>query len=159
MDTTDSLFIAWSLLFHVTLVIHFALRKWAFTAYTMRFGWIAYALSLPALVVSIVLLRAGEDWAFWVGGFLYVAWAIYGFTTEYVLKITWRNPIRWSIAGPYLTLYLATVMFYWWPVGSISRPLWYAYAGLFLTATVLNVASHRPPASRGLGHQSTERIG
>jgi hypothetical protein len=43
---------------------------------------------------------------------------------------------------PYVLLYLSTVMFYWWPVGLLSRPLWIAFAVLFVIGTVLNVTSH-----------------
>jgi hypothetical protein len=43
---------------------------------------------------------------------------------------------------PYVLLYLGTVMFYWWPLGLLSRPLWIAYAVLFVIGTGLNVTSH-----------------
>jgi hypothetical protein len=62
---------------------------------------------------------------------------------EYLLHIEWRSPIRWPIFIPYLTLYLASIMFYWWPLATISRPLWYVYAVLFVVSTVLNAASHK----------------
>ncbi len=51
--------------------------------------------------------------------------------------------MRMSIAGPYVFLYLATVMFYWWPLALVSKPLWYVYAFLFMISTILNVTSHR----------------
>ena len=76
-------------------------------------------------------------------------WAVFGYTVEYVKRIRWRNPIRWSVFGPYVFLYLATVMFYWWPLGLISRPLWYVYAVLFIISTTLNVTSHKGPEDRG----------
>ncbi len=109
----------------------------------MKYGWIVYALSLPAAIVSVILLLGGETWSLWLGGFIYLVWAIDGYTVEYVRKLEWRNPIRWSVFGPYVFLYLATVMFYWWPLGLISRPLWYLYAFLFLLSTILNVTSHK----------------
>jgi hypothetical protein len=70
-------------------------------------------------------------------------WAAFGFWIEYVQKIKWRNPPRWPVLGPYVLLYLATNMFYWWPMGLISRPLWYAYAVLFAISTALNLLSHK----------------
>ena len=115
----------------------------------MRYGWIVYALSVPAVVVSIFLLLGGKTWSLWLGGLLYLIWAIFGYTVEYAKEIQWRNPIRWSIYGPYVFLYLATVMFYWWPLGLISKPLWYVYAVLFIVSTILNVTSHE--GSRGDG--------
>ena len=43
---------------------------------------------------------------------------------------------------PYVTLYLVTLMFYWWPLGLLGRPLWYAFGALFVMSTILNVTSH-----------------
>ena len=37
-----------------------------------------------------------------IGGFLYLAWAIFGYVVEYRKGIEWRAPIRWSIFGPYI---------------------------------------------------------
>ena len=43
---------------------------------------------------------------------------------------------------PYVTLYLSTVMFYWWPLGLIDRRLWFAFLALFIISTILNITSH-----------------
>ena len=43
---------------------------------------------------------------------------------------------------PYVTLYLVTVMFYWWPLGLLSRPLWFVFAVLFVIGSILNITSH-----------------
>jgi hypothetical protein len=142
LDRLDILFVAWAFFFQIVLVVHFALRKRFFESYTMRYGWIVYALSIPAVVISIVLLLGGKSWSFWLGGFLFLIYAAYGYWIDYVRSIEWRNPLRWSIMVPYVLLYLSTVMFYWWPVGLLSRPLWIAFAVLFVIGTVLNVTSH-----------------
>ena len=113
-------------LFQIVLIIHFLLRKWFFDIYIMQYGWIVYALSVPAAIVSIILLLNGKNWSLWLGGFLYLAWAIYGYTVEYVKGIQWRSPIHWPVFGTYLFLYLATVMFYWWPLALVKKPLWFA---------------------------------
>jgi hypothetical protein len=109
----------------------------------MRYGWIVYALSLPAAAVSVLLLLGGKPWWLWLGGFIYLVWAIFGYIVEYIKEIEWRNPIRWPIFGPYVVLYLATVMFYWWPLALIVRLLWHIYAILFIASTVLNLTSHK----------------
>jgi hypothetical protein len=74
--------------------------------------------------VNVLLVLDGKAWSLqmeervllhssaWLGVFIYLIWATYGFTVEYVRTTEWRNPIRWPIFGPYVTLYLATVMFY-----------------------------------------------
>jgi hypothetical protein len=144
-DVYDLIFVVWGFLVQIVLIVHFALRKWAFQRFTFRYGWIVYALALPALIVSLVLLLGGKAVSFWLAGFLFLLWAIYGYRIDYVQKRSWRSPVDWRIGGPYVTLYLATIMFYWWPIGLISRPLWYVYGVLFLVSTWLNITSHHPP--------------
>jgi len=142
------LFVTWAFLFQAVLIVHFSLRRWAFDRYILKFGWIVYAMSIPAIVVSLFLLLGDKTWSLWMGGFIYLVWAVYGYSVEYVKRIQWRNPIRWPIFGPYVFLYLATIMFYWWPLGLISRPLWYVYAVLFIISTTLNVTSHKGSKDR-----------
>ena len=142
LDNLDKLFIVWAFFFQVVLIVHFALRKHFFESYTIKYGWIVYALCIPAVVISIILLLGGKSWSFWLGGFLYLVYAAFGYWVDYLMKIQWRNPLRLSIMFPYVFLYLSTVMFYWWPLGQLSRPLWFAYAILFVLATILNITSH-----------------
>jgi len=89
----------------------------------MRFGWIVYALSLPAVAINKILIASDMSWSLWAGGFLYLLWTAYGFTVEYLKKLEWRDPIRWPIFIPYVLLYLATVMFYWFLLALIYKPL------------------------------------
>lgn len=147
LDTLEMLFVWTAFLFQAVLIAHFALRKWRFSR-AMHYGWLVYALSIPAVAVSVVLVVGGKPWSLWLGGFLYLAWAIFGYTVEYMRKIQWRDPPRWSIFVPYVILYLATMMFYWWPLGLIDRALWYLYAVLFGVSTALNLASHQGPTER-----------
>jgi hypothetical protein len=142
VDVLDKLFIYWAFIFQIVLCIHFAIRKLLMQSYTTRFGWIVYALCIPAAVISFIILRGGKSWSFWLGGFLFVVYAAFGFWVDYVAKIQFRNPLRLSILIPYVILYLATAMFYWWPLGLINRRLWFIYAILFVIGTVLNVISH-----------------
>jgi len=141
-DELDILFAVTAFLFQIVLIVHFALRKWNFDL-AMRYGWIVYALGVPAAAVSLILLLGSKAWSLWTSGFIYLIWAAFGFVVEYAKRIKWRNPPRWPIFGPYVVLYLATIMFYWWPLGLVSRPLWYVYALLFAVSTALNVTSHR----------------
>jgi len=142
LDKRDTLFVVWAFTFQIILIIHFALRKWFFESYTMKYGWIVYALSIPAVVISVILLQGGKSWSFWLGGFLFLIYAAYGYYIDYVKQIPWRNPLVLSIMFPYVTLYLSTVMFYWWPLALISRPLWFVYTVLFIFSTILNITSH-----------------
>ena len=142
LDKLDTLFVIWAFFLQVVLIIHFAVRKRFFDSYALKFGWIVYALCLPSAIISIILLVGGKAWFFWLGGFLFLIYAAYGYWIDYVKGIPWRNPIRKDIMFPYVTLYLSTVMFYWWPLGQLHRPLWYVYGFLFVIATILNITSH-----------------
>jgi len=138
----QTVFVINAFLFQIILIVHFALRRWRFTI-AVRYGWIVYALGFLSAAVSVWMLVGGMDWSFWVGGLLYLTWAIFGYLNEYIRKIEWRVPIYWPVFGPYVFLYLATTMFYWFPLALISKPLWYAYAVLFIISTILNVTSHK----------------
>ncbi|MGA9533727.1 MAG: hypothetical protein WBR18_13500 [Anaerolineales bacterium] len=144
MDARELLFVVWSFVVQLLLIVHFALRKWRFDPYIPKVGWLFYLLGLPALAVSIVLASSGLLWSFWVGGILQFVFSIYGFIVEYVRRVQWRSPLLWPVAGPYLTLYLGMIMFYWWPLGLIDRRLWIGYTVLFVTSTILNLTSHTP---------------
>ena len=141
-DKLEKLFIVWAFLFQIVLIIHFAIRKPLMESYTEKFGWIVYALCIPAAIISIILLRSGKTWHYWLGGFLFVLYALFGIWVDFVAKIQFRKPFKPLIAIPYVLLYLATVMFYWWPLWPMSRLLWVVYAVLFVIATILNITSH-----------------
>ena len=142
LDKLDTLFVIWAFFLQIILIIHFALRKPFFETYTKKFGWIVYALCIPAVVISILLLLGGKTWSFWLGGFLFLFFAAYGYWIDYIKGIPWRNPLRKDIMYPYVTLYLSAIMFYWWPLALLHRPLWYVFAVLFVIGTILNITSH-----------------
>lgn len=137
----DKLFIYTAFTLQAVLISYFALRKWSFTT-AMKYGWIVYALAIPALIISIILWRNGKPWSFWVGGILLTAWAVFGFYVDIARPVSWRSPVYLPVLIPYVLLYLSSMMFYWWPVGMLSRPLWFVYAALFAVSTFFNVTSH-----------------
>jgi hypothetical protein len=108
----------------------------------MKVGWIVYGLAIPALIVSFILWRNGKPWSLWMGGLLLTAWAIFGYFVDIARPISWRSPVYLPVLIPYVLLYLSSMMFYWWPVGMISRPLWFVYAALFVISTFFNITSH-----------------
>ena len=142
IDNMDRLFVAWAFFFQIALIVHFAVRKRFFDSYTVKYGWIVYALCIPAVVISIVLLLGGKNLSFWLGGLLFLLFAVFGYWIDYVMRIQWRNPLQITIAIPYVVLYLSTAMFYWWPLGNLSRGLWLAVGILFVIGTILNIVSH-----------------
>jgi hypothetical protein len=144
IDAFTALFVVAAFLFQIVLVVHFAVRRWAFDT-AIRFGPIVYFLSIPAALLNGVMLVAGEPCYLWMAGFLYLIWAGFGYCVEYVLHFEWRSPIHWPVFVTYLRLYLATVMFYGWPLAHINWQLWAANGALFVIGTILNVSSHHGP--------------
>jgi len=141
LDRFDNLFVVTAFFIQIVLLIFFALRKWMFET-AMQVGWIVYALAVPALIISVLLLMNGKSWYFWLGGFLYTAWAVLGYIVDVARPVAWRSPAYWPVFIPYVFLYLSTMMFYWFPVGNVYRPLWFVYAVLFVISTILNISSH-----------------
>ena len=142
LDKLDRMYVIWAFIFQVVLIVHFAIRKPLMESYTQKFGWIVYALCIPAAVISVILLRGGKSWSFWLGGFLFILFAAFGYWVDFIRQIPFRNPVNLAVIVPYAVLYLATVMFYWWPLGLLNRTLWYIFAVLFVAGTILNVTSH-----------------
>ena len=142
LDFLDTLFIAWAFFYILVLIVHFALRKRFYQSYTLKFGWVVYALGIPAAVISLLLLLNGKSWYFWLGGFLCLLFSAFGYWVDYVRKIAWRKPVVTGILLPYVTLYLATLMFYWWPLYRLYMPFWIVYTVLYIIAMVLNIRSH-----------------
>ena len=140
-DQHDRLFVAFSLGLQVVLVIFFALRTWDFPA-ALQVGWLVYALGLPAVVLSVVLSRAGKAWSLVAAGLLFGLWAAVGTVVDLVHPIAWRSPIAWPVFVPYVFLYTASQMFYWWPLLRIHRPSWLVFTALYIASTFLNVTSH-----------------
>jgi hypothetical protein len=141
LDNSSKLFVFVAFFIQIVLVVFFAARKWQFEA-AMQHGWIVYALGIPAVIVSLILLFDGKPWPLWLAGFLYAAWALFGYTVDIAYPVVWRSPILWPVFIPYLLLYLSSLMFYWWPLANIYRPLWFVYAVLYVLSTILNISSH-----------------
>ena len=141
-DQFDIIFIFWAFFLQLALIFHFTFRKKFFKSYTMKSGFWIYALCIPAAIISLILLINGKTWSFWVGGFLFVIYAAFGYWADYIKKIKWRKPVVLPIFIPYVVLYLSTLMFYWFPLALIDRSLWFYYAVLFVISTILNVTSH-----------------
>ena len=146
LDLPDLILVVTAFVLQIVLVIYFAFRKWRFDA-AMRYGVIVYWLGIPAALVSILLLTIGQSWYICLGGFVYAVWAIFGYRVDIARHVEWRDPILPRVFYPYVTLFIIAQVLYWWAVGIVMRPLWYAFAVLFILTTVLNVTSHRRPGT------------
>ena len=122
IERYDKLFVYTSFFIQIVVSVYFALRKWRFDT-AMRFGWVIYALAIPAVIISLILLINDRSWLLWLAGFLYGAWAIFGYVVDIACPVAWRSPILWPVFLPYVLLYFMCLMFYWWPLANIQRPL------------------------------------
>lgn len=147
LDVLDTLFVLFAFFIQIALIIHFALRRWAF-ATAMKYGRLVYALAVPAAALSMAQFVEGEPWYMVLAGALFTLWALFGYTVEYLLEIEWRSGPYLRVFLPYAGLYVAAICFYWWSLALIDRRLWYVYGLLFLISTVLNALSHAGPADR-----------
>jgi hypothetical protein len=142
MDKYDRIFVITAFGIQLVLLIYFILRKANFD-FALRWGWIVYALTIPALVVSVLMLRSGKSISFWLGGLLLTAWGLFGYIIDIAKPISWRSPPYLPVFIPYVLLYLSAQLFYWFPVGMIQRGFWYFYAVLFVASTYFNITSHQ----------------
>ncbi len=160
MDQQVVAFATFAISSQVVLIAFFAARRW-FRSYAQRYGWIAYGYGGLGLAVGVWEYAAGGSWRLFVGPALFAVWAAYGAWVDLRRGISWRptvaglaakEPIRWDVLGPYLTLYFVAQMFMWWPLWDYWRPGWVLYLILFLVNTALNLAGHLGPASRSSAH-------
>jgi hypothetical protein len=140
-DRWERRFIAASLGIQVVLVIFFALRKWH-VAGAMQIGWLVYGLAIPAVALSVLLVKARKPWYLWTAGFLFAVWSAFGVVVDIIHPVAWRSPMLSSIFMPYVVLYIASQMFYWWPLLRVHRVSWCIFAALYSLSTFLNVTSH-----------------
>lgn len=142
MERNEKLFIFIAFTVQIVMVIYFGLRKWDYDL-ASEWGWVVYLLAFPTFLFSMEFVRCGESWTYWTGGILYGFWGVLGYSVDIVGGVEWRFPIYWPVFVPYLILYLAAIIFYWWPMENINRRLWYVYGCLILVSTYLNLTSQR----------------
>lgn len=155
MDLNLTVFASFGIASQVVLVAFFASRRWA-RELADHYGWIAYAFGILGLAVGAWLATNGASWRLFVGPLIFAVWAGYGAWVDLFRRVDWRpgfaaarrQPIQWSVLGPYITLYMAAQMFMWWPLWSYWRPGWAVYLVLFVVNTVLNIAGHFDSASK-----------
>ncbi len=140
-DRWDRRFVTMAIGTQVVLVIFFALRKWDFPA-AMQVGWLVYALAIPAVALSVQGVREGKAWYLVAAGFLFGVWAAFGTVVDIIHRVEWRSPMLLPVFLPYVTLYIAAQMFYWWPLLKVDRRAWLAFTVLYAASTYLNMSSH-----------------
>lgn len=132
---------AYAIASQAILLAYFAGRTWRWPA-AQRFGWMAYAFGALGAPVGLWLIVDGASWRLYAGPLMIAVWAAFGAWADLGARAEWRRPVRWSILGPYVALYLAAQMFLWWPLWDLWRAGWVVYLVLFIANTVLNIRGH-----------------
>lgn len=150
MSDTDWLlmvYLTFGFAFQALLALNFAARNWL-PELERRYGWIIYALGLVALAIGALMLIDGRAWYLVVAPLLLALWAGYGFRVDLWKPIAWRRPPHWPVFGPYVGLFVASLLLYWGSMWAIGVGYWIAFGLLYALHTALNIYSHRgSPAS------------
>lgn len=137
----QKLFVVFALLTQGLLFSNFAARLWQ-PSLERQYGWIVYALGIPALFLGILYIADGQPWMVAVAPLVYAAWAALGYYVDIYAGIPWRTPPIWPVFLPYVTLFMAAQFFFWIPLWSMGVPYWIAYTLLYVLNTALNIGSH-----------------
>lgn len=135
------LFVAFALTSQAVLLVYFAARRW-WPRIADTYGWLAYGFGAIGFAVGAGIAFEGGSWRLYAGPLLFAAWAAFGVWADLLARTVWRRPVRWSVFGPYVTLFLAAQMFLWWPMWDDWRAGWAVYLVLFVCNTGLNLAGH-----------------
>ncbi len=155
MSNTDPLligYVVFGFAFQSLLTLNFAARNWR-PQLERQYGWIIYALGLIALAIGVLMLIDQRVWYFVAAPLSLALWAAYGFRVDVWRPIAWRSPPRWSIFGPYVGLFVASLLLYWASMWAVGVGYWIAFGVMYLLHTALNVYSHRrnPPVESPRG--------
>jgi hypothetical protein len=140
-DGVPPLFIGFGFLEQVLLVLDFAARLWR-PPLERRYGWLIYALGLPAGGLAILLAVSGAPGYQPLAFGLYAAWAGLGAWVDHVRPVAWRSPPRWRVFVPYVGLFTASQFAFWIPMWYVGLGAWLAFGALYALQTSLNLASH-----------------
>ncbi len=142
MGVWTATFVAFGLFSQVGLLLYFAARRWR-PEVERRWGWVIYALGLPAAGLALVGLGTAAPPEHVLAFGLFAAWAAFGALVDLRLRIEWRSPIRPPIFGAYVGLFVAAQFAFWIPLWWISGVAWIAFAAIYAVQTTFNVLGHR----------------
>lgn len=135
------LFVAFAFISQALLISNFAAYKWK-PDVQKKWGWLVYAFGWLALPLGILFLASRQPWYYWLACGLFAAWAIFGYVVDILRPINWRDPVRWQIFVPYLSLYISAQFAFWIPLWFIWPGYWIVYAVLYTISTMLNISNH-----------------
>ena len=112
-----------------------------------RLGYVIVALAVPAAVALGALVRAGAGWQQWIGPATYIVFVAMMVVVEYVWRIEFRSPPRYSVLVPYLLFFFGSIVLMGAPMLRINRALWL----VTVVSVVILVGSMVAAMRKGVG--------
>ena len=138
----EFVFIAAAFTYQVLLLFNFIGRNLR-PEIERKFGWILYALSVPALFIGAIYFLNQQPWYYGSAFLLFALWGGFGYYIDVYRKIPWRNPTRVSVMIPYIGLYVGSLFSFWIPLWYLGMAYWWAFTIFYAVNTVLNIVGHR----------------
>lgn len=108
-----------------------------------RFGWIIYAVGIPAFIMAVMFIINGEVWYFILPLLIYCCWALFAAIVDIWKPVQWREPKYLPIFIPYVVLFIITMTGLWVPLWFINPVLWIVFATLYVCLMILVFISHK----------------
>lgn len=135
-------YVAFGIAIQVLLTLNFAARNWR-PELERSYGWIIYASGLISLALGVLMWIDARPWYFIAGPLLFSVWSALGFWVDIWRPVAWRSPPRWNVFGPYVGVYVASLLLYWGSMWTVGSSYWIAFGALYALHTALNIYSHR----------------
>jgi hypothetical protein len=87
-------------------------------------GLVMIALGVPAAVALVAFVRARAGWRQWLGPAVYLGFVGLEVLVDYVWRVEFRSPRRYSILVPYLLLFFGAILLMGLPMFRLNRRLW-----------------------------------
>ena len=141
-NNCEVVFICAAFLYQTLLLFNFIGRNLQ-PELEQKYGWILYALSVPAIIAGGVYLLNEQPWYYAAAFFLFALWGGFGYYVDVYRKIEWRNPTRISVMVPYVGLYVGSLFSFWIPLWNLGMTFWWAFTIFYAVNTILNIVGHR----------------
>ncbi len=142
LNNYEVVFISAAFLYQFLLLLNFVGRNFR-PVLERKYGWILYALSVPALITGGIYLLAGQPWYYILALALFALWGGFGYYIDIYRKVKWRNPTRAAVMIPYVVLYMGSQFAFWIPLWYLGMTYWWVFTGFYAVNTVLNIVGHR----------------
>ena len=78
LHASKLLLVAFAFLIQIALLLNFSARRWS-PSLERRYGWLVYALGLPALILGGVFLIEHEPWNVSSSPLMFAGWSGFGY--------------------------------------------------------------------------------